>query len=337
MHSTNGIPKKRKGMTDKMACKHFLRIWGKRLLSLYRLFTLASITLIILYPMLNMVSLAFRPIDQMTDPMVVWIPKSLTMDNMAKAITGMNFSKAVANTTFMTLVSSLLSVVSCSIAGYGFARFSFKGRELFFALVLLTIIVPPQITIIPRYLQFWRFDFFGLGSLWEALTGMKGTVNLLSSFWTMFIPAAFGQGIRGGLFIYLFRQQFRGMPKELEDAAYIDGCGHIRTFIQVMVPNALTTYLTVFIFAIVWYWNDYQNVGVLLGGVPMISTNLMSITSRLTAVYKNSGLANMDSNPYTLSASLQSACLISIVPLLVMYLCLQRYFTESIERTGIVG
>lgn len=328
---------KGKGVPDKMAWKRFARRWGMRLMSLYRLFTLASITLIILYPILNMISLAFRPTDQMTDPMVVWIPKSLTMENMKSAVTGMNFGKAVANTTFMTVVGSLLSVVSCSIAGYGFARYNFKGRELLFALVLFTIIVPPQITIIPRYLQFWQFDFFGLGSLWEAITGLPGKANLLSSFWTMFIPAAFGQGIRGGLFIYLFRQQFRGMPKELEDAAYIDGCGHARTFIQVMVPNALVTYVTVFIFAVVWYWNDYLNVGTLLGGVPMISTNLMTITSRLMAVYKNSGAANMDSNPYILSASLQAACLISIVPLLVMYLCLQRYFTESIERTGIVG
>lgn len=337
MLGTNGSLKNWKETTAKATWKHFVRVGGRRLVSLYRLFTLASITLIILYPILNMISLAFRPIDQMTDPMVVWIPKSLTLDNMQKAITGMNFSKAVTNSTIMTLVCSLLSVISCSITGYGFARYKFKGRELLFALVLFTIIVPPQITIIPRYLQFWRFDFFGLGTLWEKLTGMNGTVNLLSSFWTMFVPAAFGQGIRGGLFIYLFRQQFRGMPKELEDAAHIDGCGQLRTFTQVMVPNALVTYVTVFIFAVVWYWNDYLNVGVLLGGVPMISTNLMSITSRLASVYKNSGMANMDSNPYTLSASLQAACLISIVPLLVMYLCLQRFFTESIERTGIVG
>lgn len=337
MNSTVKVPWDGKMLLDQMRLKRFGRKWGGRLLSFYRLFTLASITLIILYPILNMISLAFRPIDQMTDPMVVWIPKSLTLDNMKNAVKGMKFGEAALNSTIMTLVCSLLSMISCSIVGYGFARYKFKGRELLFALVLFTIIVPPQITIIPRYLLFWRFDFFGLGTLWEKLTGLTGTANLLGTFWTMFIPAAFGQGIRGGLFIYIFRQQFRGMPKELEDAAHIDGCGQARAFFQVMVPNALVTYVTVFIFSIVWYWNDYLNTGMFLGGVPMISTNLMVITSRLIMVYKGSGAANMDSNPYIISASLQAACLISIVPLLVMYLCLQRYFTESIERTGIVG
>ena len=130
--------------------------------------------------------------------------------------------------------------------------FKFKGKNFFFALVLLQIIVPVQIILIPQFSQFRYFDIFGL---FNALMG--DSINLVDTNLSMYIPALMCNGIRAGLFIYLFRQFFRGLPKELEDAAYLDGCGPFKTFISVMVPNAASSFLTVFIFSIVWYWNDY--------------------------------------------------------------------------------
>ena len=124
-----------------------------------------------MFPVLNMLTIAFRPLSQLADPTVVWIPKSLTLDNMKVAWDALDYTAAAWNSIFMTVASTLLQVISCSMAGYGFARFKFKGREFLFMLVLFTILVPPQTIIIPKYLDYWQFDYFGIGSLIELITG----------------------------------------------------------------------------------------------------------------------------------------------------------------------
>ena len=238
--------------------KHQRRI-VESMIKVFLFVILLFVGVIIMYPIFNMLSVGLRPVEQMSDPMVVWIPRSLTLENIKTAWDSMNYGTAAINSLVIALGASLLTLLSCSLAGYGFARYKFKGINLLFSLVIFTIIVPPQTTLIPKYLQFWQFDFFGLGRIIKFLTGQLFSVNLLGTYFTMFIPAVFGMGIRGGLFIYIFRQFFKGMPKELEEAAYIDGCGAFKNFFYIMLPNAKGAYLTVFIFSIVWYWNDYIN------------------------------------------------------------------------------
>lgn len=320
--------------------KKFVGSAVRRFFSIYRFVTLFCIGIIILFPILNMLTIAFRPLGQLADPTVVWIPKSLTLENMEVAWDALDYTRAALNSMFMTLCSTALQVISCSMAGYGFARFKFRGREFLFMLVLFTILVPPQTIIIPKYLGYWQFDYFGIGSLIGLITGNPLKTNILGSHWVMLIPAMLGNGIRGGLFIYIFRQAFRGMPKELEEAAYIDGCGPFRAFVKVMIPGASTSFVTVIIFSIVWYWNDYLNTSMFMSNIPTVSNKLATLKSTLQQMFflaDTSKFGNADVNPYRISAALQSGCLLAILPLLIMYLFLQRYFTESIERTGIVG
>lgn len=275
-----------------------------------------------------MVSTAFRPSEQMNDPSVVWLPKSFTLDNVRQVWDVMVFDKTVLNTIRLNLVASVLQVITCSITGYGFARFKFKGRGFLFGVVILMIIVPPQITTIPLYLQ---YAFFKPEWLVKLLTG--GSTSFINTGWTMYLPAMFANGLRAGLFIFIFRQFFKGLPKELEDAAYLDGCGPFKTYIKIMVPNAKTSFLTVFLFSIVWYWNDFY-----------VSSSFFTKNDTVALMLKNLD-ANLQQQLFdgqTVSVRqiivwLEAGCILSITPILVMYVFLQRYFIEGIERSGITG
>lgn len=295
-------------------------------MALFRYALLIGLAFIILYPLLYILSMAFREARDILDPSVTWLPRHFTMQNIIDAFEAMRYPQALWNTISISVVSSLLQLCSCAIVGYGFARFQFKGKSLLFGLVLLTIIIPPQIIFIPTYLMYSHYDFFGLTT---ALFGEQAYANLIDTNWTMYLPAALGVGIRSGLFIFIFRQFFRGLPKELEDAAYVDGCGHARTFLRVIVPNAGGAFLTVFLFSLVWYWNDYYYVSMYFNKTQNISIALQGLTRNL------SDLLMQNTNETSVRA--QAGCLLTILPLLIVFIFLQKYFTEGLERTGIVG
>ena len=305
--------------------------------SIFRALLLIGVSFIIVYPVLFMISVSVRTNADLSDPSIVWIPKHITFQPIIDAFKAMQYPTSVRNTLLICVVSSVLQVASCSLVGYGFARFKFKGRGLLFALVIFTIMVPPQVVYTPTYLMYRNFDFFGITSLIGLITGETLTVNLLDSVWTMYLPAVFGVGIRAGLFIYIFRQFYRGLPKELEDAAYIDGCGFVRTFLRVIIPNSRSSFLTVFLISTVWYWNDYYYTSMYFNftKVKTLSTALSLIHSLLAGL--NPEMNALMQDAYLQSSRVQAGALIVILPVLIMYICLQRYFTEGLERTGLVG
>ncbi|MBP1572334.1 MAG: carbohydrate ABC transporter permease [Oscillospiraceae bacterium] len=295
---------------------------------IFRFLIIFGLGFVILYPIIFMLSTAFRPSEQMSDPSIVWLPKSFTLKNIEETFEIMNFESTVLNTLKLNMIASLLQVVTCSITGYGFARFNFKAKGILFGLVIAMIIVPPQIITIPMYLQYAFFDLFGIIPL---ITG--DTVSLIDSGWPMYLPAMFANGIRAGLFILIFRQFFRGLPKELEDAAYLDGCGPLKTFIKVMVPNAKTSFLTVFLFSIVWYWNDFYVSSSFFTQNETVALMLKNLSGTLTYQLFN----NQPPGIRAMIVWLESGCLLTIAPILIMYIFLQRYFIEGIERSGLVG
>lgn len=289
---------------------------------IFRFLILFGLCFIILYPLIFMVSTAFRPSEQMTDPSIVWLPKSCTFKNVTDVWGVMKMNTTVVNTVRLNLIASCLQVVTCSLTGYGFARFKFKGKGLLFAIVIFMIIVPPQITSIPLFMQL-RFPF--------GLT--IGKSGLIDSAWSMYLPALFANGIKAGLFIFIFRQFFRGLPKELEDAAYLDGCGPLKTYITVMVPNAKSSFLTVFLFSIVWYWNDFYVTSSFFQQNTTVAMELKNLDANLKLQLFNN--SNVDIRQ--IIVWLEAGCILSIAPLLVMYVFLQRYFIEGVERSGLVG
>ncbi len=296
---------------------------------IFRFLILFGMCFVILYPMIFMLATAFRPNEQMNDPSIVWIPKSFTLQNIKDTYRIMSYGSTVMTTVRLNLIASLLQVVTCSITGYGFARFDFKGKNILFAIVIAMILVPPQIITIPMYLQYAFFDLFGIIPLFNG----GETITLINSGWTMYLPAMFANGIRAGLFILIFRQFFRGLPKELEDAAYLDGCGPFKTFIKVMVPNARTSFLTVFLFSIVWYWNDYYVSSSFFTKNDTIALMLRNLDAELTSRLFN----NQSPGIRAMIVWLESGCILTIAPILIMYIFLQKYFIEGVERSGLVG
>ena len=299
-----------------------------------RFVILFSISFVLLYPLLYMLSVSMRPGGELTDPVVVWIPKTLTLQNVRNMVDLLNYPKLLVNTVMLSFIASFLQLVSCAVAGYGFARFKFRGRGVLFALVLFTFLVPPQSVAIPLYLNFRKFDVLGILRLIGMIVGRDMRVKLLDTLWAIFLPAAFANGIRAGLFVYVFRQFFRNMPMELEDAAYMDGCSPLNAFLKVMVPNAGPAILVSFLFSLGWYWNDYFYSGMFLNKLRTLALEVGNIGSILST-----GRSFLGEEFFYLDfiAFTQAAALLYILPLLLIFILLQRYFTESIERTGLVG
>lgn len=302
---------------------------------IFRFLLLIGICYIFLFPVIYMLSVAVRGPDTVNDPSVVWIPREFSLDSIKTAIDILEYPRAITTTLIIAVASTVGSLISCSLAGYGFARFKFKEKNIAFALVMLTIIVPPQTTIISSFVNYRNFDCFGILKLVHMIfPSVDAGINLINTPWTFILPAFFGAGLRAGLFIYIFRQFFAGMPKDLEEAAMIDGCGALRTFVQVMLPLAKSAFITVLLFSFVWHWNDYVQAAMYFNDNQPISVMLNQMQSLL----QDAKLFNVVTNtPDEIRTYLQAGCLLTILPPLVLYIFTQRFFTESIERTGIVG
>lgn len=320
---------------------------AKAVWSVIRFLLFFIIGFVILYPLLQIVSKTFMPVEQYSDPSVIWIPKSLTLVNIKAAIMALDFWPAFGRTVVLCLGCAVIQVIMCAIVGYGFARFRFRLRGILFAMVVMTIVVPTQLVFIPQMVQYRYFDFFGISRVFGLVTGepyTKYTINLINSNVTFYLPSLLCVGVRSGLFIYIYRQFFRNMPKELEEAAKIDGCGPWRTFVKVMLPNAKASALTVFLFSIVWHWNEtmMSNSFFSTGNKP-----LAVAVQTLADAYKNESLISsiVDSGLYGgTGRNLQAAqgmayggALLFLIPPLVLYIFTQRFFVEGVESSGIKG
>jgi len=304
--------------------------------SLFRLVLIVGIGFIIVRPILQQISVAFKSPEDIYNPTIYMVPVHFTLENVKYAMSILNYWPLLQNTLLFVLSTTLMSTASCALAGYGFARFNFPGRNLLFALVVLTILIPMSTLMVPMYLHFRNFDFLNLVTLF---TGREG-LNLLNTYWPSIITAAFGVGLKSGLYIYIFRQFFRGLPKEIEEAALIDGAGGIRTFLMIMLPNAIPPIITVLLFAFVWQYNDtfyaslfMTNSELMANSVAALPANVNQQLPRLLGFVATEARAD----PNHVAMIVDTGILMAIAPLIILYLFVQRYFVESVERTGVVG
>ncbi|MEJ6950136.1 carbohydrate ABC transporter permease [Natronospora cellulosivora (SeqCode)] len=304
----------------------------KLLISIARTVLLLGISYIILMPLLSKFSNSLMPVRDLYDQTVKWIPRNVTFEHYSMVWEHMRYPSALFNTMTLTILVSLLQLASCTVVAYGLARFDFRGKNLIFGLVLFTLIVPPQMIMIPLYLNMRYFDLFGLLSLFS-----EGGFNLIGSYWPFVLTSITGTGLRNGLFIYIMRQFFKGMPKELEEAAYIDGAGLLRTFIKVMLPGAVPGLIIVFLFAFVWQWNDFFFTTLFMGGGHYLPMALQLVANRVIQAVTD-GQAPLSTQGDQYESLLNNTGMILVIsPLLVLYGFMQRYFIESVERSGIVG
>lgn len=286
-----------------------------------------------LFPFIYLVSTAFQSEASVRDPSVLWIPHSFSLKILKVTTELLNYKKSVTLTMLISVFSTLFSIASCSLVGYGFARFKFVGKRLAFGLVVLTIILPVQAVLIPNYLNFRFFDFGGIMKLF-SFTGVDH-VNLVGTPWTFILPAMFGCGLRGGLFIFIFRQSYAALPKELEEAAKIDGCNSFETFLKIMFPLSRSAIITVCLFSFIWHWNDLYSSAMYFVGE---SRPIMPMLNQLKTIMIQEGLTvSVNMSQFSLRIYFACGALLAVIPPLIIYVFLQRYFVEEISKTGIVG
>ena len=296
-----------------------------------------NLAALILLPIFEKLSAALRHPTDITNSQVIFIPASFSIINFKVAAQMLDYSRSLVNTTILSTVTMIIQIIATAIAGYSFARLKFKGSNVIFLIVLCTLVVPNEALDVSRSWFLMEHPFLG--------------INLIGNIFSTFILAAFGQGIRSAIFIYLFRQFFRGIPKELEESAEVDGAGVFRTFWSVMLPNARGAIVTVGLFAFVWQWNDCyfgQLLSYSSGNMPLLAVQLSTGAEGLTVTINTWAMAGdpllesfassgVSTTPEFVALIANTAALLIMAPLLIGYFFVQRLFVESIERTGITG
>ena len=252
-------------------------------------------------PFVWTVSTALKTNEQVFAVPPQWIPNPPQWQNFRRAWTELPFPTFVLNTVLITVISVFGQVLSASLVAYGFARFKFPGRNLLFYLMLSTMMLPAQVTMIPVFL-FWR------------------ELRLIDTFAPLVVPAFFG----GGAFnIFLLRQFFLTIPRELDEAAMLDGASPFGIWWRVLLPLSRPALITVVLFSFLSHWDDFMG--------PLIYLNSME---KYTV---SIGLRMFQDMFGTQLELLMAASLIHILPTIVLFFVAQRYFIKGIALTGLKG
>ena len=274
-----------------------------------RLVLIIGISYMILYPFFVKLIVAFSSTEDIVDNTVMYIPRQGSTYFIERSMLNMNYWTSFFTTAMLSVLVAVCQLFMAAVSGYGFARFKFKGKDLLFILVLLTLMIPTQTIQLPLFVRFSHF----LGT----------EVNLINTYWPLTILSITGLGLKNGLYIYLMRQFFRGLPKELENSAYIDGAGFFRTFFSIMLPNAANMMITVFLFSFTWQWTDTTYNSMLMPEMDLLANKAALVAASIK-------------DEAQIAAINDTACLLIIFPLLIVFLFAQRYFIQSIERSGLV-
>jgi multiple sugar transport system permease protein len=292
--------------------------------ALFRLLVLIGIAYVILSPIIEILSNSFFSDDDAVDPMVYIFAKEPTLEKYKAVIAVMKYWKIVGGTLLNDIILMVIQVLVCSFVGYGFARFNFPLKNLLFGLVVVMIVIPAHAVMLPIYIVFKDFDILGIISL---ITGSG--INMLKTIKPIYIMTILGCGLNSGIYIYLFNQFFRGLPKEIEEAAFVDGAGAYYTYFRIMLVNAMPSVITVSVFSLVWQYNDY------------FYTKLFQVSSwmsmKVSSVYAEVADVYDINSPTINQLYLDAAIILDLVPVILIYVFLQRYFVEGVERSGIVG
>ncbi|MBS5661483.1 MAG: carbohydrate ABC transporter permease [Clostridiales bacterium] len=300
---------------------------SKWLWAIFRTVLIIGLGFMIIQPVIMQLSSSFKSISDLYDGSVYLIPKNPTLYNYRRVWEYLEYPLRFVNSLLYCGGCSLLQLASCTLVAYGLARFKFKGRGIVMGMVIFTLIIPPQTVLLSLYLQFQYFSPLSIFTLGMSLKG----INLIGTPWPLLILSATAVGFKNGLYIFMLRQHFKNLPKALEEAASIDGCGAFQTFFRVVLPGALPMMASILLFSFVWQWNDYFYTTILTPGMKIFTT-VLSGTGSSIARMDGQVIGNMQNMLYD-----SAAFVLFIIPLIVLYLFTQKGFVQSIERSGLVG
>ncbi|MDD3957943.1 MAG: carbohydrate ABC transporter permease [Candidatus Izemoplasmatales bacterium] len=279
-------------------------------LCVYALLTI--IGFVYLFPIIKMIAYSLKDLTDLVNPIVEWIPTKIYLENYRTSLIVLGYGRTLLFSLAVTLVPAILQTITTSITGYALAKFKVRGRRIVFILILVTYLLPQQVYMIPKFVLFDR-------------------LGILDSAWSIILPATFGQGLSSAIFILIFYQFFRMQPISLDESAEIDGANPYQIFFKIGVPLASPAYLTAFLFSFVWYWNETYISSLFLG------TDLYTLQLKLLNFQSQFNLAQGISQSMTNEAIRYAATMLIIMPVLIVYIIMQKWFVEGIDRTGVTG
>jgi len=305
---------------------------------IFRLVLLVGVSYVVLFPFFAKISGSIMSPEDFIDSTVRLVPRNPTLDTYNAIIIENDYVKAMTSTAILSLLCAVSQMMICTIVGYGFCKFKFKGRNIAFIIVIFTLLVPHQTLQFSMFMQFRYFDFLNIyetiRKVFFGVTVAKDLkLNFINSYWPLALLSLTGLAFKNGLYILIMRQFFMGVPDELEEASYVDGGGVFRTFFTIIIPNSIPMMVTLFLFAFTWQWTDefYVNLFTTDTG-PYLLPKIVKIPRTLTL----SQAAIQASTMY--QSAIRNTCgLLIIAPLILVYLVGQSFLIQGIERTGVVG
>jgi len=304
---------------------------------IFRLVLLVGVSYVVLFPFFAKITGSIMSPEDFIDSTVKMVPRAPTLNTYNAIIIENDYYKALTSTAVLSMLCAVSQMFICTLVGYGFSKFKFKGSNFMFMLVIFTMIVPHQTL---QFSMFMRFRYFDFLNIYETIRRIMGVtvmkdlkINFINSYWPLALMSLSGLAFKNGLYIYIMRQFFKGVPDELEEAAYVDGGGVFRTFFTIILPNSIPMMVTIFLFAFTWQWTDefYVNLFTTDTG-PYLLPKIVKIPRTLT----QSQAAIAASTMY--QSAIRNTCgLLIIAPLIVVYLVGQRFLIQGIERTGVTG
>lgn len=292
----------------------------------------------ILYPVIKLFPTVFNDLEDLGNPDVIYIPIKKSVLSFVAAwrlmmkIGIMTMGYTISYSAIITFIEVFIS----AMVGYSLARVNFKGSKIVFFMVILVFLVPPQALLLSQYIHFKNFDILGM------ISGLNGdTLDLINKPITLYMLALTGFGVNQSLFIFIFRQFFKNIPKELEEAAMIDGCNFNKTYFRIMLPNAKPAISTVAVLGFVWNYGDTYYTGYFHPSGSYLAYILQTVFDNANKDYTLNAMKIWYKLPlvsdFSFDAVKQASVLIYLIPLLIVYFIAQHWLVENLENSGIVG
>ena len=310
--------------------------WITVIVNIFRFILMLGVSYVILYPFLTKIAGSFMTVGDVIDSTVAIIPKNFNLDLYKYIIFENNYLDALLNTLLLSLLCAIFQTLISCLIGYGLAKFKFKGNKLLMGIVVLTMVIPHRMLTQSLMQHFSQFDFLKVlatdsySGIIEVITGSP--IDLTNTFWPLIILSIFGLAFKNGLYIYMMRQFFKGVPDELEESSYVDGAGVFRTFFQIILPLAVPMMITIFLFSFSWQWTDNFYTDIFFPA----QLDKLYLMPDIGAIEPLAPFPPQAESAWAIVCQ-NTAAIMIILPLVIMYLFCQKYLVQGIERSGLVG
>ncbi|MDF2698939.1 MAG: ABC-type transport system, permease component [Haloplasmataceae bacterium] len=290
---------------------------------------LIGISYVFLFPLIKMVFMSFMSATDLYDPEVDWLPKKFTFEAFKIAFQGLNLPKTLFNSVWYSTMLAGIQTLIAGLTGFAFARYNFKFKHFWFAMVIFSFIIPVPAVMIPRILMFTEIGNYLKGIIDPNFTMFK-------TIYPQLLMTLLGQGVNNAILVLIFFNFFKMIPLSLDEAARMDGATSIQVFWHIFIKMSVPIIVTVFLFSFVWNWNESYTTNIFLQSrvrlLPDQLSNFEDAFNTLMEKQNDDEVSSRINESYRMAATF-----LSMVPLFIVYIFAQKQFIEGIERTGITG